>query len=968
MIFLLPMLLIGAGPVAPDVSLSLLRTNPELSIELVAWEPQVIDPVSARFDEFGRLWVVEMRDYPTGPIGGQGPQGAIKVLRDPDGDGVFNHSVEFATGLIFPTGVQPWQGGVIATLSGSVEFMQDTDGDDVCDTREVLFSGFAEDNTQLRANHPTLAPDGNVYIANGLRGGKVQIASSRWLQPGNSANEPIAITGRDFVFNPHGGFVGAETGGGQYGMTVNDFNQRMICSNRNPCDWVALSAATIARDPLLSTQDAVVNVAKTGGDSRVNPLVAAWTTSNLHAGQFTAACGVHRFGGQAIPELLGDIFTCDPTGSLVQRQRVTANGATLTARRADGEIEFLASLDPWFRAVDLTEGPDGNLYVVDMYRAVIEHPDFVPTELKQRPDERLGNDLGRIYRVTRRKQDNPGNELMTAWKANNISELVSLLNHPNRWHRETAGRKLWESRDVRAIPELRQLIRSVDSRPEARSRALYWLSAFNGLDSETLEIAIGDRNFDVQVIAIRLATDSVNCLQLASHESPAVRLAVALKVGELTEANKLPVDGPLSNAWLSLVRHDATDPLMVKALGAVSEAACVPLFFSLCGSNEITASGAKALSERFAVRIGRSSNPVAFLPAIDRLPVKDMRRCALAVKWCDGVAASSRSVASLIQAATPAQQAVWRTTQELAIHSLAEKTLPIESRVAGIHLVRYFSSTSQATSGLWNCTQETIEPAVRLAAIETLASLRSEQLPQFLIESLSSFSPELRRRSVDLLIGNSSWASMMLDALESGKLTRAMIDLVQTQRLTHSGDKLLATRATTLLSGSSSTRRAVIADYGPIVMLKGDPIAGKQVFRTACANCHRIGDLGRDLGPDISDSRTKTIEQLLQSILDPDAAIDAGFVRYTLLSTDGRIRDGLLVDETAARVTLRPIEGDDQVIPREEIEQLKSAGVSLMPTGFETTISAENMRDLIAFIKQWRYLDGAVPANVSTIP
>jgi putative heme-binding domain-containing protein len=207
----------------------------------------------------------------------------------------------------------------------------------------------------------------------------------------------------------------------------------------------------------------------------------------------------------------------------------------------------------------------------------------------------------------------------------------------------------------------------------------------------------------------------------------------------------------------------------------------------------------------------------------------------------------------------------------------------------------------------------------------------------------------------------------VLDAIESKQITRASIDLVQSQRLGKLTDKTLAARANELLSASSASRKSVIEQYRPVVSQSGDPVAGKQVFQTACANCHRIGDLGRDLGPDISDSRTKTTEQLLQSILDPDAAIDAGFVRYTLLTADGRVLDGLLVDETAERVALRPIEGDDLIIAKEDIEQLKSAGVSLMPTGFEATIPPHAMRDLVAYIKQWRYLDGAVPADLGQV-
>ena len=132
-----------------------------------------------------------------------------------------------------------------------------------------------------------------------------------------------------------------------------------------------------------------------GDASRVYPLTSAWTTSTLHAGQFTAACGVTIYSGDLSGETYqGNSFTCEPTGNLVHRDVIQPAGATFIARTASERAEFLASRDEWFRPVNLANGPDGALYVVDMYRAVIEHPEWVPDELKHRPDERFGDDRG----------------------------------------------------------------------------------------------------------------------------------------------------------------------------------------------------------------------------------------------------------------------------------------------------------------------------------------------------------------------------------------------------------------------------------------------------------------------------------------------------------------------------------------------------------------------------------------------
>src|SRR5436305_11292520 len=160
-----------AGPLSPaDAQSAFVLADSSLRIELAAAEPEVIDPVAVRFDEDGRMWVVEMRDYPLGnPNKGGEPLSRIRVLEDKDNDGIFETATTFADKLLFITGLQPWKGGVFVTLSGRLAYMKDTDGDGRADVDETWFEGFAEQNSQLRANHPRLALDNWIYVAHGLR-------------------------------------------------------------------------------------------------------------------------------------------------------------------------------------------------------------------------------------------------------------------------------------------------------------------------------------------------------------------------------------------------------------------------------------------------------------------------------------------------------------------------------------------------------------------------------------------------------------------------------------------------------------------------------------------------------------------------------------------------------------------------------------------------------------------------------
>ena len=235
----------GQSTLSAEQSLALLETDPELQlrVDLVAREPQVVDPVAIAFDEFGRLFVAEMRDYPTGPAEGQAPLSRIRLLEDTDRDGRFETAHSFAESISFVTGLLPWRGGLIVTVAGEVRYLKDTSGDFEADLNELWFRGFAEENSQLRANHPCLGPDGKVYIANGLRGGTIVAQKPGWPQ------EPVVLRDGDFCFDPLTGKAEAVAGGSQFGLAFDAFGHRFLCSNRNPCDQVVLELADLARSP-----------------------------------------------------------------------------------------------------------------------------------------------------------------------------------------------------------------------------------------------------------------------------------------------------------------------------------------------------------------------------------------------------------------------------------------------------------------------------------------------------------------------------------------------------------------------------------------------------------------------------------------------------------------------------------------------------------------------------------------------
>lgn len=390
-------------PPSPEDEARSIRLAPGLRLELVAAEPMVVSPVAMAFDERGRLFVAENRGYPSGPGPGKPPAGRIALLEDLDGDGRMDRRNEFAEVLTFPNGVLPWRGGLIVTCAPDILYLLDRDGDGRADERRVLFTGFSTaGSTQLRVSHPSLGLDGYIYVAGGLTGGKV-------TSPGAPGRPPVEFRRADFRFRPDTAEGEAVDGGAQFGLTFDEAGRRFFCYNRVQVQHAVIDSKTLRRNPRLAFSDTVQDcpadlVAEPlqghGAAARLHPISGNVTTADSHAGTFTAACGVTIFRGLGLPEVYrGGAFSCDPTGNLVHFDRLEPAGATFRARPINDGPEFLASSNDWTRPVFLASGPDGALYVCDMVRKTIEHPDYLPDEIRKRTDFTAGKDLGRIWRV-----------------------------------------------------------------------------------------------------------------------------------------------------------------------------------------------------------------------------------------------------------------------------------------------------------------------------------------------------------------------------------------------------------------------------------------------------------------------------------------------------------------------------------------------------------------------------------------
>ncbi|MBM3969282.1 MAG: c-type cytochrome [Planctomycetes bacterium] len=959
-------------------------------MQLLATEPLVASPVAMEYDENGRAYVAEMRDYPYTDKASDKPfvertkdepLGRIRLLEDSDGDGRFDKSTIFAEGLSWPTGLALWKGGVYVVATPDLWYLKDTDGDGRADERRKVLTGFRKFNVQAVINNLKWGLDGKIYGAGSSNGGQIRRGDT-------PDAKSIAMTTADFRFDPRdeAGSFELLSGGARFGNSFDDWGNRFICNIRNPIQHVVLPRHYLARNPHLASRSPLNDVAESGDTVPVfrrsppepwrvmnarrlanDATLASPRSESVAAGYMTSAAGLTVYRGSAYPkELYGTIFLGEVAGNLIHHQVLKPDSVTFKSSRSEEGKEFLTSTDNWFRPVNFVNAPDGTLHVIDMYRETIEHPWSIPDDIKAQLDLESGRDRGRIYRLAP-----VGTKPSAPPKISNATtrELIGMLKHPNCWWRETAHRLLLERQDREAVNELRGLLFCPDRFPRTEQlHALNLLSSMDALsDSDVLSaMNRGIRTPGLLEHAVRLSEPRLaaqpelldTVLRTAQDDSIRVRLQVAFSLGAVVRDSEGRVREPVVTALASIADRDAADDWLRTAVLSSSGEILPHLFAELIRQPRFGESAPqRQLARLISVMIGsraQADELSAFFVAVETWATSVRKESSFVEEVTsglgEGLKRSGKALSAELSASKSAGARRMLKRLENSLATLKSNDTPLTDRQTAVPLLA-FLDFERARETLIALLQPRQPAELQAAAVRALAEHRHETVPKILLSAYRQLGAAARAEAVEALLSRPDWHVALLDAIDANTIKPSEIPHVRRNALVRSANAAVKERSVAKFRSLIESRQKVVDKYrDALPNLKSDFTKGEAIFRRECQACHRVNNIGTEIGPSLATIRHRAPEEVLLHILDPNREVGPNFVAYAVELNDGRVLTGLIVEDTASSITLIRATGTRETILRSNIEEIAATGQSLMPPGLEDRVTPQEMADLLAFL------------------
>lgn len=1009
-------------PRPPQESVKLFRLPPGFRIELAACEPHVADPVAIDFDARGRIFVCEIHGYnleghldvmelnktgvldkavrriPANPDAIRRAEkdqyGTVKLLEDTDGDGRIDRSTVWADRLPPCYGVVAARDGVIVLCAPDIVYLGDRDGDGAADVRQTLFTGFGVGELWTRISNPRWGRDNWIYgVPGGGSGGTIR---------GPALADEVQIPSVCFRFKPDGSRIQPCSGAAHgFGQAIDDFGDRFLCTNQQHVLYVApLPHRYLVRNPYYAAPNATINVCTYGHPARVYPASqphpwrlarsqqpewvkfygAAEATAN---GFFTAASGHAIYQAAAFgAEYRGNHFSVDNAQNIVHRCLLVRDGAGYSARRATQEkVEFLTSTEQWFRPVNLATGPDGALYIVDMYREIIEDYSAIPRYLQQQYGLTAGSDRGRIWRVVAEGSPRPRPVDLHGRSA---AELVRELSHDNVWWRQTAQRLLVERAEAAAAAgPLAEVVRSGKT-PQARMHALYTIDGLGSLRPELVEHALGDVHWGVRLHALRLAERWLDespallgkILGMIEDPDAKVRLQLALTLGQSEDRRAVEARSQMAarygnRRWMAAAllssAADSADGLLAAIAGRASASdhsrTLVGPLSAIVGARHESREIGNVLAAIAAAAddANRASLQVTCLeglieglkrgkPQVLKSPAGQLGLRRLLVDSSPEVRRLALHVAGLVRLGeAPEVKVALAAARQAALDE--EQALAERLAAVGMLLGAPYAELAPAAEELLEARQPL---DLQLAAVAVLSAGDDPRIGSLLLAGFRSYTPKLQAAVIEAIFTRRNRLPKLLDAVGQGTVRPADLDTFRRLLLLENPDQQIARRAKSLLGTSTAAkdRQEVLARYQKALANRRDAKRGKQVFDEQCLKCHRLGDEGFEVGPDLSAVNRRADETLVVDVMDPGSRITVGYGNYTVLTEDGRMFTGVLAAETATSITLMREESAKDTILRKDIDQMEASAASMMPENLEEEVSPQDVADLIAYLRE----------------
>ena len=887
----------------------------------------------------------------------------------------------YADDLGVASSFMPYKGGFLVAAPPDLLWLKDTDGDNKADEREIIMSGFEVGNLQHNYNGLTYGLDNWIYAADGGNNGK----------PFFTGNPPMDLQGQDFRFqletkalervgHSSGGFeLAFDNWGNMYETHNLEHVSQLIFPGYYTNDLPTERKHTLT----------VISDHEENGLARIYPIGEQETRVNHpeQSGYFSGACGITFYGGNAFPDgFNNNLFVCDVVLNLIHLDVLAPNVSAFKTSRMQEKSDFIASSDRSFRPVNMVTGPDGALYVMDMYRAVIEHPEWIPDEIEKELDLKAGMDKGRIYKITPKNNWTPASPKLNP---SNPQSLVAALADKNQWTRMTAQRLIVESGDETYVVLLEKALNTTDS-DLAFLHALWTLEGLNNLKTENLIAALNHKEASVKFNALKIAELRLNehqalippILKLTADENARVRMQAALTLSRLNQKNYAEHQQVISEAIATLLAHKEIDEWIVMAASSAVQQQALPFAEKLLTKEslnepeiEVVKTLARlvaqsndtkvvqpllvALSKNTSIKEGPTSTIIDALAAgwNPKKITKQSQDIIPVLAKIEETAHPSitRACSHLRNALQLPISSATRQRISMARQEVLDASLPLEKRLQLLQLIELEDFNKRANT-LYKLLDNREPLALQEESLMQLWRSNKPSVAPKLVELWSSLGPDARKKASDILLYKSFNHEVLLTALEEGTINMGEMNFDLERRRTllwWSDTDAVKQRAEKLLSDAGVvTRTAAMEKMRPALALEGDLVKGKMQFINLCSQCHQYGEMGKNVGPILTEISRKSKASLLHDILDPNAAVDTKYINHQAKTKDGNIYTGIIAQESDTQIVLKMLGGQEKTIAKTELEQLSSLGISMMPEGQEANLSVQDMADLLAFLQQ----------------